>query len=249
MEIFCERLSQEHQADVVATMPGVPYMVRNRRTGEETMIERPADFPEPDRHTALLEPVVRATIIATSDLTGKIMSSCMNRRGVQDDLEYLDENRVVLTYRLPFAEIVTDFFDELKSISSGYASLDYEFDGYQEADIVKLDILLNGTVCDALATIVHRDRAQRLGRELCAKLKTLVPRQLYDVAIQAAIGAKIVGRENIKALRKDTTAKCYGGDHTRKRKLLEKQKAGKKRSKRFGNVEIPTTAFAAVLRK
>ncbi|MEJ2452493.1 MAG: elongation factor 4, partial [Gammaproteobacteria bacterium] len=214
--------------------------------GELIHIDNPASLPETSLIEEVREPIITAHILVPQDYVGNVISLCIEKRGVQKAMQYLG-NQISLTYEIPMNEIVLDFFDRLKSVSRGYASLDYEFTRFQAADLVKLDILINGDKVDALSTIVHREQAQYRGRELADKMKELIPRQMFEVAVQAAIGAKIVARTNVKALRKNVTAKCYGGDVTRKRKLLEKQKAGKRRMKQIGKVEIPQDAFLAVL--
>ncbi len=249
MDVFKQRLEQEYQVNVIATAPSVLFKVVMAHTGETVSIESPSDFPEVQQIDHILEPVIDATILVPKEYLGAILTLCEEKRGVQKELSYLNEQRIILRYRLPLNEIATDFYDQLKSLSSGYASLDYDDGGYQEADLVKMDILLNGKAVDALSIIVHRSSAQRIGRELAERLRNVIPRQMYEVAIQAAIGAKIIARESISALRKNVTAKCYGGDITRKRKLLEKQKEGKKKMKQVGNVEVPQEAFLSILKK
>jgi len=246
MEIVQERLEREFDQDLITTAPTVVYEVL-MRDGSTVMIENPAKLPEFTRIEEIREPIITATIFVPQDYLGSVMTLCNQKRGAQVNLAY-HGRQVQLVYELPMAEVVMDFFDRLKSVSRGYASLDYEFREYRAADVVKLDILINGEKVDALSVIVHRANAQYRGRELANKMRQLIPRQMYDVAIQAALGSQIIARENVKALRKDVLAKCYGGDITRKRKLLEKQKAGKKRMKQVGSVEIPQEAFLAVLR-
>jgi GTP-binding protein LepA len=219
------------------------------RSGETVDIENPSDFPDPTKIEVIMEPMINATIIVPSNYIGSVIKLCEERRGEQKQLSYLSEERAILVYLLPLNEIATDFYDELKSISSGYASLDYEEAGYHEADLIKMDILLNGKPVDALSSIIHEERAYYAGRDLVARLRKVIPRQLFEVAIQAAIGSKIIARESISPLRKDVTAKCYGGDITRKRKLWEKQKEGKKKMKQIGSVEVPQEAFLAILKK
>ena len=246
MEIVRERLEREYNLDLLITVPSVEYQVL-RTDGEVVVVDNPADMPEPGRIASIEEPVMQISIITPTRYIGTIMDLVTNKRGTFESMDYLDPQRVLLKYRIPLAEIVIDFYDQLKSRTQGYASLDYTFAGYQEADLVKLDILVNGVPVDALSLIVHRDFAYAQGRALVEKLRKLIPRQLFEVPIQAAIGSKIIARETIRALRKDVLAKCYGGDVTRKRKLLEKQKEGKKRMKMVGSVEIPQEAFMAVL--
>jgi elongation factor 4 len=248
MDVFQQRLEQEYNLSVIATAPSVLYKVR-LTNGEALDVENPAEFPDPQRIEAVLEPIIDATIITPKEFLGAVIELCQDKRGIQKQFTYLSEERIILVYRLPLNEVATDFYDQLKSLTSGYASLDYEEAGYQEADLVKMDILLNGKPVDALSTIVHRGNAQDMGRQLAERLRKVIPRQLYEVIIQAAIGAKIIARESISALRKNVTAKCYGGDITRKRKLLEKQKEGKKKMKQVGNVEVPQEAFLTILKK
>ncbi len=248
MDVFKQRLEQEYDLSVIATAPSVLYKVR-LTNGEALDVENPAEFPDPQKIEAVLEPIIDATIITPKDYLGAVMELCQDKRGMQKQFTYLSEERIILVYRLPLNEVATDFYDQLKSLTSGYASLDYEEAGYQEADLVKMDILLNGKPVDALSTIVHRGSSQDVGRQLAERLRKVIPRQLFEVIIQAAIGAKIIARESISALRKNVTAKCYGGDITRKRKLLEKQKEGKKKMKQVGNVEVPQEAFLSILKK
>ena len=247
MEIIQERLEREFEVGLIATAPSVIYRVETT-DGRTLEIDNPSRLPDPSKIRALFEPFVRLDIHVPNEYVGNVMKLCEEKRGEQKNLHYLAANRVVVTYELPFAEIVYDFFDRLKSLTRGYASMDYEPVDYRPSDLVRLDILLNGEPVDALAVIVHRDRAYAYGRGLALKLKRTIPRQLFQVAIQAAIGQKIIARETVSAFRKDVTAKCYGGDITRKRKLLEKQKEGKKRMKRMGNVELPQEAFLAALK-
>ena len=247
MEIIQERLEREFEVGLIATAPSVIYKVETS-DGKTLEIDNPSRLPDPTKIRALYEPYVNMDIHVPNEYVGNVMKLCEEKRGFQKNLHYLATNRVVLTYELPFAEIVYDFFDRLKSATKGYASMDYHPLDYRAADLVRLDILLNGEPVDALAVIVHRDRAYTYGRALALKLKRSIPRQLFQVAIQAAIGQKIIARETVSAFRKDVTAKCYGGDITRKRKLLEKQKEGKKRMKRMGNVELPQEAFLAALK-
>jgi GTP-binding protein LepA len=245
MEIIQERLEREYDLDLITTAPTVVFEVLTT-AGEVISIDNPSDLPEPNYIEEIREPVVTANILLPQQYVGNVISLCIEKRGVQKSMQYLG-NQVSLSYELPMNEIVLDFFDRLKSVSRGYASLDYEFSRFQAANLVKLDILINGEKVDALSMIVHRDQAQSRGREMVEKMKEIIPRQMYEVAIQAAIGSKIVARTNVKALRKNVTAKCYGGDITRKRKLLEKQKAGKRRMKQVGKIQIPQEAFLAVL--
>ena len=247
MEIIQERLEREYDLQLITTAPSVVYRV-TKTDGSVHMIENPAKLPEPTYREKIEEPYVTASVMVPNDFVGQIMELCQNRRGIFQDMKYLDPRRAMLHYELPLAEIITDFFDQLKSRSRGYASLDYHFHEYRESNLVKLDILIGGDPCDALSAIVHRDRAGSYGRLLAEKLKKLIPRQMFEVPIQAAIGGKIVARETVSAQRKDVLSKCYGGDISRKRKLLEKQKEGKKRMKSVGRVEIPQEAFMAVLK-
>jgi GTP-binding protein LepA len=247
MEIVQERLEREFGMDLVTTAPGVLYRVTTT-DGAVTEIDSPAKLPEAGRIDTIEEPIITATILTPAEHVGGILELCQEKRGVQKGLEYVAKDRVLVTYELPFNEVVLDFYDRLKTISRGYASLDYHVTGYWESPLVKLDILVNGEPVDALSIIVHQDKAYARGRALASKMRQLIPRQMFEVAIQAAIGSRIVARESVKALRKNVLAKCYGGDITRKRKLLEKQKEGKKRMKRVGRVEIPQEAFLAVLK-
>ncbi len=246
MEIVQERLEREFNQNIVTTVPNVRYKVV-KTNGEEVFIENPAQLPPAGQISEILEPFIKAQIIAPDEYVGSIIQLCMERRGRHLNTTYLSQTRVDLEFELPLAEVIFDFFDRLKSISRGYASLDYEFTEYRCEDLIKLDILLNGDVVDALSTIVHRTKSYKWGQKICQKLRDLIPRQLFEVTIQAAIGSKVIARTNVKALRKNVLAKCYGGDITRKRKLLEKQKEGKKRMKQIGRVEIPQEAFLAVL--
>ncbi len=246
MEIIQERLEREFMVDLIATAPSVIYRVETT-DGKVTEIDNPSLLPDPSRIASLAEPYVRIDIHVPGEYVGNVLKLCEEKRGIQKNLHYMSTNRVVVTYELPFAEIVYDFFDRLKSATRGYASMDYEMVDYRASNLVRLDILLNGEPVDALSVIVHKDRAYPYGRALALKLKRTIPRQLFEVAIQAAIGQKIIARETVSALRKNVTAKCYGGDITRKRKLLEKQKEGKRRMKRMGNVELPQEAFLAAL--
>lgn len=245
MEIIQERLEREYDLDLITTAPTVIYEVENN-DGEVIYVDNPSKLPDSGRINEIREPIVEANILVPQDYLGNVLTLCIEKRGVQKDMQFVG-GQVSVVYELPMSEVVLDFFDRLKSVSRGFASLDYNFDRFEAANVTKLDVLINGDRVDALAIIVHRDNAQRRGRALTEKMKELIPRQMFDVAIQAAIGGQIVARTNVKALRKNVTAKCYGGDATRKRKLLEKQKAGKKRMKQVGNVEIPQSAFLAVL--
>ena len=247
MEIVQERLEREYDMDLVTTAPGVLYRVTTT-DGEVHEIDSPAKLPEPGRIQKIEEPVITAMILTPSDFVGPILQLCQDKRGIQKKLEYLKSDRVLITYELPFNEVVMDFYDKLKTMSRGYASLDYHVTGYWESPLVKMDILVNGDPVDALSIIVHKDAAYERGKALASKMRELIPRQMFEIAIQASIGNRIIARESVKALRKNVLAKCYGGDITRKRKLLEKQKEGKKRMKRVGRVEIPQEAFLAVLK-
>lgn len=249
MDVFKQRLEQEYNVSAIATAPSVLYRVKLSHSDAIVDIESPAEFPDPQQIETIFEPIINATIITPSQYLGSIITLCEQKRGVQQNLSYLDEQRAILKYQLPLNEVATDIYDELKSISSGYASFDYEEADYQPAKLVKMDILLNGKAIDALSTIVHVDKAYFIGRELAERLKKTIPRQLFEVVIQAAIGSKIIARERVAPLRKDVTAKCYGGDITRKRKLLEKQKEGKKKMKQVGNIELPQEAFLSILKK
>ncbi len=247
MEIVQERLEREFGMTVITTVPSVQFRAV-KKDGSYVEVHAPADMPDPVTISHIEEPYIRAQVITKAEFIGPVIALAMDRRGIIKNQIYLTTDRVELTFELPLAEIVFDFFDKLKTISRGYASLDYELIGYRKSDMVKLDILLNGDKVDALSAIVHRDKAYEWGKRLCEKLRKLIPRQMFEIAIQAAIGSKVIARESIKALRKNVLAKCYGGDITRKRKLLEKQKKGKKRMRNVGNVEIPQEAFMAVLK-
>src|SRR5438128_721916 len=247
MEIVQERLEREFDQDLITTAPGVLYRVTTT-DGVLREIDSPSKLPETSRIEKIEEPVITAMILTPADHVGAILELCQEKRGVQKGLEYVSSGRVLITYELPFNEVVLDFYDRLKTISRGYGSLDYHVTGYWESPLVKLDILVNDEPVDALSIIVHEDNAYARGRALASKMRELIPRQMFEVAIQAAIGSKIIARESVRAMRKNVLAKCYGGDISRKRKLLEKQKEGKKRMKRVGRVEIPQEAFLAVLK-
>ena len=247
MEIVQERLEREFDMTVITTVPNVSYQAITKK-GEELIVNNPSDLPDPSKIDHVLEPYIKAQVITKSEYTGAIMSLCIQKRGILTNQVYLTADRVELSFDMPLGEIVFDFYDKLKSVSRGYASFDYQPLEYRESNLVKLDIMLNGDQVDALSALIHRDNAYDLGKKICLKLKELIPRQQFMIALQAAIGAKIIARETISALRKDVTAKCYGGDITRKRKLLEKQKKGKKRMRQVGNVEVPQEAFLAVLK-
>jgi GTP-binding protein LepA len=247
MEIIQERLEREFDMTVITTVPNVSYRAMMKK-GEEIVINNPSDMPDPSKLDYVMEPFIKAQVITKSEYVGAIMSLCIQKRGILKNQVYLTSDRVELSFDMPLGEIVFDFYDKLKSVSRGYASFDYQPSEYRESQLVKLDIMLNGDQVDALSALIHRDNAYDLGKKICLKLKELIPRQQFMIALQAAIGAKIIARETISALRKDVTAKCYGGDITRKRKLLEKQKKGKKRMRQVGNVEVPQEAFLAVLK-
>ena len=246
MEIIQERLEREYDMDLVTTAPGVLYRVTTT-DGDTFAVDSPAKLPDAGRIATLEEPVITAMILTPADHVGGILQLCQDKRGVQKGLDYLASNRVMITYELPFNEVVLDFYDKLKTLSRGYASLDYHVTGYWTSSLVKLDLLVNEEPVDALSVIVHKESAYLRGRALTSRLRKLIPRQMFEVAIQATVGGRIIARESVKALRKNVLAKCYGGDISRKRKLLEKQKAGKRRMKRVGRVEIPQEAFLAVL--
>lgn len=247
MEIIEERLEREFDLEIVTTAPSVSYLV-TKTNGEVLTVDNPSHLPNPAEIDKIEEPIVKASIFTPPDYVGAIMELCQEKRGIYLDLQYLDASRVRILYSIPLSEIIYDFFDTLKSRTRGYASLDYELDGYRADELVKLDIMLNGDVCDALSLIVHKDKAYNRGRVIAEKLKDVIPRQMFEIPIQAAIGNKVIARETVKAMRKDVLAKCYGGDITRKKKLLEKQKEGKKRMRQVGSVEIPSDAFMSILR-
>jgi GTP-binding protein LepA len=247
MEIIQERLEREYGLDLITTAPTVVYQIMT--TAEEILyIDNPAKLPAVNSIAAFEEPYIIATIITPDRYVGSILQLCQDRRGAQKGLHYLDPTRVMLNYELPLNEVILDFYDKLKSKTQGYASLDYELTGYREGDLVKVDMLLNGETVDALSFIAHRDRAQMRGRQMAEKMKELIPKQMFEIAIQAAIGSRIIARETIGAMKKNVTAKCYGGDISRKRKLWEKQKEGKKRMKQVGKVDVPQEAFLALLK-
>jgi len=246
MEIIQERLSREFDLDLIPTAPSVVYKV-NMTDGEQIELYNPVDMPDIQKIESIEEPWIKATILMPDEYIGGLLQLCQDRRGIQETLTYAG-NRAMLVYRLPLNEVVFDFYDRLKSISRGYASFDYELAGYAENDLVKMEIRVNEEPVDALAMIVHRSQAESRGRQMCERLKDLIPRQMFKIAIQAAIGGRIIARENVSAMRKDVTAKCYGGDVSRKKKLLEKQKKGKAKMRQYGNVEIPQSAFIAALK-
>ncbi len=252
LEIIQERLDREFGLDLITTSPSVVYTVHKKRTAKEEaktiLLHNPADMPDPVQIESMEEPWINATILVPDEYLGNVLELCTKKRGIQKDLTYNNSNRAVLKYELPLNEVVYDFYDRLKSITSGYASFDWEMIGHRESDLVKVSILVNQEPVDALAMIVHRSQADPRGRALINRLKDLIPRQLFKIALQAAIGGKIIARESLSAMRKDVTAKCYGGDISRKKKLLDKQKKGKKKMRSFGNVEIPQTAFLAALK-
>jgi GTP-binding protein LepA len=247
MEIIQERLEREFDMTVITTVPNVSYLAHTTSSGE-IKVNNPSDLPDVSKIEYVEEPFIKASIITKSDFVGPIMSLCIQKRGVITNQTYLTSDRVEMTFEMPMGEIVFDFYDKLKTISKGYASFDYHQIGYRQSDLVRLDIRLNGEPVDALSTLIHRSNSYEFGKKICEKLRELIPRQQFEIIIQASIGAKIIARETVRALRKDVTAKCYGGDISRKRKLLEKQKKGKKRMRQVGNVEIPQTAFMAVLK-
>ncbi len=247
MEIIQERLEREFDLDLVTTAPSVSYHVV-LTNGEVVVVDNPTNLPDPSTIEYMEEPMAAVSIMTPDEYVGAVMEICQDKRGIFQNMEYIETTRVVLHYKIPLNEIIYDFFDQLKSRTRGYASLDYELSGYQKSDLVKLDILLNGEMCDALSLIVHADRAYARGRMIAEKLKEVIPRQLFEIPIQAAIGGKVIARETVKAMRKDVLAKCYGGDISRKKKLLEKQKEGKKRMRQVGSVEVPSEAFMSVLK-
>ncbi|MBR4819514.1 MAG: translation elongation factor 4, partial [Clostridiales bacterium] len=246
-EVIEERLEREFNLDLISTAPSVVYKVHTT-AGEVIRMDNPTNMPDPAEIDFMEEPIVKATIMTPKEYVGNLMELCQDRRGEYINMEYMDDIRVMLHYKMPLNEIIYDFFDALKSRTRGYGSLDYELEGYQKSDLVKLDILLNGDIVDALSFIVHKDKAYARGRKMTEKLKENIPRQQFEVPVQAAIGGKVIARETIRAFRKDVLAKCYGGDITRKKKLLEKQKEGKKRMRQVGSVEVPQEAFMSVLR-
>lgn len=247
MEIIQERLEREFGMTVITTIPNVSYHAFLTK-GDMIVVNNPCDLPDPSKLEHVEEPFINAQIITKADYVGAVMTLCINKRGLIINQSYLTTDRVEMNFEMPLAEVVFDFFDKLKTISKGYASFDYHPIGYRESDMVKLDILMNKEIVDALSAVIHRDRAYDWGKRICEKLKELIPMHQFEIPIQASIGAKVIARETIKAMRKDVTAKCYGGDISRKRKLLEKQKEGKKRMKMVGSVEIPQSAFMAVLK-
>ncbi len=247
MEIIEERLEREFDLDLITTAPSVSYIV-TKTNGEKITIDNPTALPNPSEISSIEEPIVKATLYTPPEYVGPIMELCQGKRGVFIDMSYIDPTRVQITYRMPLNEIIYDFFDSLKSRTRGYASLDYEMAGYEKSDLVRLDMMINGDMCDALSIIVHKDNAYSRGRGIAEKLKDVIPRQLFEIPIQATVGGKIIARETVKAMRKDVLAKCYGGDITRKKKLLEKQKEGKKRMRKVGSVEVPSEAFISILK-
>jgi GTP-binding protein LepA len=246
MEIIQERLEREYKISIINTVPNVVYRV-HLNNGDVVEIDNPTTLPPPGKINFIEEPYINAQIITPTEYIGNLMKLSRERRGIFVNTEYLDTSRVDLNFKFPLAEVIFDFFDKLKSLSRGYASFDYELDKFQQSDLVKIDILINADIVDALSVITHKDKAYDWGNRLCRRLKELIPRQMFEVSIQAAIGSKIITRTNVRALRKNVIAKCYGGDVSRKRKLLEKQKEGKKRMKKLGSVEIPQEAFLALL--
>ena len=249
LEIVQERLEREFNMTVITTVPNVSYNAFTRKApNDPVLLNNPSDLPEPSTIDRIEEPFIKASIITKADYVGNVMSLCIEKRGIITNQTYLTTERVELTFDMPLAEIVFDFYDRLKTVSRGYASFDYTPIGMRVSKLVRVDMLLNGQTVDALSALIHLDNAQKIGRKMCSKLKELIPRQQFDIPIQAAIGAKIISRETVKAVRKDVTAKCYGGDISRKRKLLENQKKGKKRMRQVGSVEIPQEAFMAVLK-
>ena len=247
MEIIQERIDREYDLNVITTAPSVIYKV-TKTDGTKFDLYNPTDLPATQEISYTEEPIVKADIMLPKEYVGNVMELCQDRRGVYKDMQYMDASRVILKYELPLNEIIYDFFDALKSRTKGYASFDYEIIGYNKSDLVKLDIMLNGGVIDAFSLIVHKDKAYARGRKMAEKLKTAIPRQMFEIPIQAAIGGKVIARETISAMRKDVLAKCYGGDITRKKKLLEKQKEGKKKMKSFGTVDVPQEAFMSILK-
>ena len=247
MDVIQERIEREFDLDIITTAPSVSYKV-HKTDGTELIVENPTHLPPPTEIDYMEEPVIDAHIFTPPEYVGAIMELCQYKRGVYKDMVYLDKTRVEMKYVLPLNEIIYDFFDSLKSRTKGYASFDYEIKGYEKSDLVKLDMLLNGEICDALSIIVHKDKAYERGRKIAEKLKEVIPRQMFEIPVQAAVGGKIIARETVKAYRKDVLAKCYGGDVTRKKKLLEKQKEGKKKMRSIGTVEIPSEAFISILK-
>jgi GTP-binding protein LepA len=247
MEIIQERIEREFNLEIVTTAPSVSYKI-TKTDGSLIFVDNPSHLPDPSLISYMEEPIVNASIYSPPEYLGQIMELCQDKRGVYKDMTYLDARRVKLSYKLPLNEIIYDFFDNLKSRTKGYASFDYELSGYEKSDLVKLDLLLNNEVCDALSLICHKEKAYNRGREIAEKLKDVIPRQMFEVPIQATVGGKIIARETVKAMRKDVLAKCYGGDISRKRKLLEKQKEGKKRMRTVGTVEVPSEAFMSILK-
>jgi len=247
MDVIQARIEREFDLQIITTAPSVSYKVY-KTDGQQFTVENPSKLPPITEIAYMEEPVIKASIFTPPDYVGPIMDLCQSKRGVYTDMVYLDKTRVQLKYTLPLNEIIYDFFDQLKSRTKGYASFDYEISGYEKSDLVKLDILLNGDICDALSIIVHKDKAYERGRQIAEKLKDVIPRQMFEIPVQAAVGGKVIARETVKAFRKDVLAKCYGGDVTRKKKLLEKQKEGKKKMRSIGSVEIPSEAFISILK-